>query len=47
VRELVLAELETGEKSRQYLNTVAEDKLGASSDTPSTSQGSHRYAKTA
>jgi AAA domain len=33
VRELVLAELETGEKSRQYLNTVAEEKLGASHDT--------------
>ena len=33
MRELVLAELETGEKSRQYLNTVAEEKLGASPDT--------------
>jgi hypothetical protein len=33
VRALILAELETGEKSRQYLNTVGEEKLGASHDT--------------
>jgi AAA domain len=33
VRELVLAELKTGEKSRQYLDTVSEEKLGASHDT--------------
>ena len=32
MRELVLAELGTGEKSRQYLDDVAEEKLGASSD---------------
>jgi hypothetical protein len=33
VRALVLAELESGEKSRQYLNAVGEEKLGASPDT--------------
>jgi hypothetical protein len=33
LRGLILAELETGEKSRQYLNAVAEEKLGASPDT--------------
>ena len=32
MRELVLAELGTGEKSRIYLDEVAEEKLGASSD---------------
>jgi AAA domain len=33
VRELVLAELETGEKSRKHLDTVAMEKLGASANT--------------
>jgi hypothetical protein len=33
VRGLVLAELATGEKSRQYLNAIGEEKLGASADT--------------
>jgi AAA domain len=32
VRELILAELETGEKSRKDLDAVAADKLGASPD---------------
>jgi AAA domain len=33
VRELVLAELESGEKSRKHLDEVALEKLGASGDT--------------
>ena len=33
VRELVLAELETGEKTRTHLDAVAADKLGANPDT--------------
>jgi AAA domain len=33
VRELILAELETGEKARKHLDAVAEAKLGASPDT--------------
>jgi hypothetical protein len=33
VRELILAELEAGEKSRKHLDTIAMEKLGASADT--------------
>jgi hypothetical protein len=33
LRALVLRELETGEKSREYLNTVASDETGASADS--------------
>ena len=33
VRELILAELETGEKSRKHLDAIALEKLGANPDT--------------
>jgi hypothetical protein len=33
VRELILAELETGEKSRKHLDAIAAEKLGAQPDT--------------
>jgi hypothetical protein len=33
VRALILAELETGEKSRKHLDAVAAEKLGANPDT--------------
>ena len=33
VRELILAELQTGEKPRSYLDQIASEKLGASTDT--------------
>ena len=33
MRELVLAELQTGESPAQYLDAIAEEKLGASHDT--------------
>jgi hypothetical protein len=33
LRALILAELEAGEQTRTYLDTVAQEKLGANSDT--------------
>ncbi len=33
VRELILAELDTGEKSRKHLDAIALEKLGANPDT--------------